>query len=257
MAGPVLLEELTWPEIAAVVADGETLCLLPVGATEQHGRHLPTATDTTIATAICREASERTGVPVLTTLAISSSHAHTMRWPGTFSLPPRLALEVVGELARWVYGSGFTRLLIVNAHGGNVGMLRVAVEEIRLAGDLQVGVVHWFTITPDIQEAVERDCLDWHANAAETSLMLHLRPDLVRRDEIRDDADRTRDLVFSYTVDLTSSDGLTGAPSTATAEEGARLFDAIATALAARIVAARREEPPLERVPAPLRAEHL
>ena len=257
MAHPVLLEELTWPEIAAVVDGGEALCLLPVGATEQHGRHLPAVTDTTIATAICREASERTGVPILTTLAISSSHAHTMRWPGTLSLPPRLAIEVVVELARWVHGSGFTRLLIVNAHGGNVGMLRVAVEEIRLAGDLQVGVVHWFTLTPDIQAAVERDCLDWHANAAETSLMLHLRPDLVRLDEIRDDPDRTRDLVFSYTVELTSTDGLTGAPSTGTAEEGARLFDAIVTALAARIAVARQEEPPLERVRGRPRAEHV
>jgi creatinine amidohydrolase len=136
-------------------------------------------------------------------------------------------------------------------------MLRVAVEEIRLAGDLQVGVVHWFTLTPDIQAAVERDCLDWHANAAETSLMLHLRPDLVRLDEIRDDADRTRDLVFSYTVELTSTDGLTGAPSTGTAEEGARLFDAIVTALAARIALARQEEPPLERVRGRPRAGHV
>ena len=256
MARPVLLEELTWPQIAALVDGGETVCLLPVGAIEQHGRHLPTVTDTTIATAICREASARAGVPVMTTLAISSSHAHTMRWPGTLSLPPRLAIEVVVELARWIHGSGFTRLLIVNAHGGNVGMLRVAVEEIRLAGDLQVGVVHWFSITPDVQAAVERDCIDWHANAAETSLMLHLRPDIVRLDEIQDDPDRTRDLVFSYTVELTSIDGLTGAPSTATAEEGARLFDAIVTALVARVEAARRERPPLERLPTSLRSVH-
>ena len=256
MARPVLLEELTWPQIAALVDGGETVCLLPVGAIEQHGRHLPTVTDTTIATAICREASARAGVPVMTTLAISSSHAHTMRWPGTLSLPPRLAIEVVVELARWIHGSGFTRLLIVNAHRGNVGMLRVAVEEIRLAGDLQVGVVHWFSITPDVQAAVERDCIDWHANAAETSLMLHLRPDIVRLDEIQDDPDRTRDLVFSYTVELTSIDGLTGAPSTATAEEGARLFDAIVTALVARVEAARRERPPLERLPTSLRSVH-
>jgi creatinine amidohydrolase len=250
MAPPILLEELTWPEIAALVEGGEGLCLLPIGAIEQHGRHLATVTDTTIATAVCRAASERTGVPTLPTLPISSSHAHTMRWPGTLSLPPRLAIEVVVELARWVRGSGFTRLLIVNAHGGNVGMLRVAVEEIRLRGDLQVGIVHWFTITPEVQAAVERDCIDWHANAAETSLMLHLRPDLVRQDEIRDDPDRTRDLAFSYTVEHTSTDGLTGAPSTATAKEGARLFEAIVTALEERIAVARREERPLLRHPA-------
>ena len=62
------------------------------------------------------------------------------------------------------------------------------------------------------------DADDWHAHAAETSLMLHLRPELVDRDEIRDDEDRTRDLVLSYTVAETSREGLTGAPSRASAE---------------------------------------
>ena len=78
-----LLEELTWPGVAELVAGGESLCLLPVGATEQHGRHLPLSTDSEIATAICRAASERTGVPVLPTVTIASSHAHTTKWPGT------------------------------------------------------------------------------------------------------------------------------------------------------------------------------
>ena len=226
---------MTWPAIARLIESGQDLCVLPVGATEQHGRHLPVSTDTELATAICHETSRRTGVPVLSTLAVSSSQAHTTKWPGTLALPPRLVIEVVVELARWVSASGFAKLLIVNAHVGNLGPLKVAVDEIRHDGGLRVGLVHWYLLTPEIAAAVTADADDWHAHAAETSLMLHLRPDLVDRDEIRDDPDRTHELVLSYTVAETSVDGLTGAPSTATAERGAALFESVVAALAERV----------------------
>ena len=80
---PLLLERLTWPQVERLIRDGERLCVQPVGATEQHGRHLPLSTDTVIATEICHEASRRTAVPILPALAVTSSHAHTTRWPGT------------------------------------------------------------------------------------------------------------------------------------------------------------------------------
>jgi creatinine amidohydrolase len=215
-----------------------------VGAVEQHGRHLPASTDTDIATAVCRAASARTGAPLLPTLWAGSSQAHTTAWPGTLSLSPRLLIDVVVELATWIRASGFTRLLLVNAHVGNAAPLRVAVDEIRARGKLRVGLVSWYELTPEIAAEVTADADDWHAHAAETSLMLHLRPELVDRDEIRDDEDRTGDLVLSYTVAETSREGLTGAPSRASAEQGAALFEAVITALAERIERARTEEPP-------------
>jgi creatinine amidohydrolase len=240
----VALETLTWPAVKALVDGGETLCLLPVGATEQHGRHLPLSTDSDIATAICRAASERTGVPVLPALTISSSHAHSTKWPGTLSYPPMMVIEMVVELSRWVAAAGLSQLLILNAHGGNVAPLAVAVDEIRRAGQLQVGVISWFDLSPQIREHTFADGEDIHANAAETSLMLHLRPDLVATDQIHDDPDRTRGLVFSYPVNQTSVDGLTGAPSRATEADGARLFELIADALSERVRRARAEQPP-------------
>lgn len=241
-AGPRLLAELTWPQIAEM---GEELCLLPVGATEQHGPHLPVSTDTEIAEAVSREASHRTGVPVLPTLWATASQAHTTAWPGTLSLPPRLLVDVVVELSRWVRASGFTKLLIMNAHVGNAAPLRVAVDEIRARGDLRVGLLNWYELTPEIAAEVTADAADWHAHAAETSLMLHLRPELVDRSEVRDDPDRTDGLVFSYTVAETSREGLTGKPSSGSAEEGARLFEAVVAALVERIETGRTEEPPL------------
>lgn len=235
------LGDLTWPQIAALVAGGETLCLLPVGAIEQHGRHLPCVTDTLLVDAFCEEVSMRTGVPLAPTIAVSSSHAHTTTWPGTFSLPPRMLIELVCEQARWVHASGFSKLLIVNAHGGNPGPLRVAVDEIRRAEQLQVGCVHTFAASASVAAQFEQDAVDWHANRAETSLMLHLRPELVVVDEIQDDPDRTPGRVFSYHVGQTSIDGLTGRPSEGTAAEGAALFEEIVAALGAAVETARAE----------------
>jgi creatinine amidohydrolase len=243
--GPTLFEDQTWPALARLVENGETLCVLPVAAVEQHGPHLPVSTDAEIATALCRAASARTGVPVLPTLWVGSSQAHTRAWPGTLSLPPRLLVEVVLELARWVAASGFTRLLIVNAHVGNAAPLKVAVDEIRARGEIRAGLLSWYEITPEIASEVTADAVDWHAHAAETSLMLHLRPELVARESIRDDEDRTGDLVLSYTVAETSREGLTGAPSQASAEAGAALFAAVVEAMAERFERARTEEPPL------------
>jgi creatinine amidohydrolase len=243
--GPVLFATLTWPALARLVEEGETLCVLPVGAVEQHGPHLPVSTDTEIASAVCRAASAQTGVPVLPTLWIGSSQAHTSAWPGTLSLPPRLLVDVVLELASWVAASGFPRLLIVNAHVGNTAPLKVAVDEIRARGEIRAGLISWYELTTEIASDVTSDAGDWHAHAAETSLMLHLRPELVDRDAIRDDDDRTADLVLSYTVAETSREGLTGAPSRGSAEAGAALFDAVVAALAERFERARTEEPPL------------
>jgi creatinine amidohydrolase len=242
---PVRLDELSWPAIEALVGGGETLALLPVGAIEQHGPHLPVSTDAEIAEAVCHAASAQTGVPVLPTLRVGSSQAHTTAWPGTLSLPPRLLVEVVVELARWVGASGFQKLLLLNAHVGNAAPLRVAVDEIRAAGTVRVGLASWYELTPEIAAAVTADAEDWHAHAAETSLMLHLRPELVVREAIRDDPDRTAELVLSYTVAETSREGVTGSPTRATAEQGAKLFEAVVQALAERLERARRESPPL------------
>jgi creatinine amidohydrolase len=240
--GPTLLHEMTWPEIEAL---GDQLCLLPIGATEQHGRHLPTGTDTIIAEAICHAASARTGVPVLPVLSIGSSHAHTTAWPGTLSFGPRILIEMVLSLAPWVRSCGFSRLLIVNAHVGNAGALSVAADELRFAGQLRVGILHWFQLSDEIASRVTSDAQDWHAHAAETSLMLHLRPDLVRIDQAIDDPDRTAGLVLSYSVAETSETGTTGAPTFSSAEQGSELFELVVDALVQRVEAARRERAPL------------
>lgn len=249
--GPVVLENLAWPEIAELRGRHGGLLLLPLGATEQHGPHLPVAMDTLLAEEVCAAASARTGVPVMSALRFTVSQGHTAKWPGTFSLGHGTFIAVLRELADWAARTGWKRLLLVNAHFGNDAPARVAVDQVRLdqLGRLQVGLVHVFELGEGTWRAYTDDAADLHANRAETSLMLHLCPQLVHRDRLAgvDDPDRTVGGVFSHPVAQTSLNGVTGRPSEATAEEGGRLFEAMVGELVERIGRAVNEEPPLER----------
>jgi creatinine amidohydrolase len=247
---PVLLENLAWPEIAGLRDQNGGLLLLPLGATEQHGPHLPVAMDTLLAEAVCHAVSDRTGVPVMSALRYTVSQGHTPKWPGTFSLRHETFIATLRDIAAWAVATGWKRLLFVNAHFGNDAPARVAVDQLRLAhlGRLQVGLVHVFQLSEAIWECYTADADDLHANRAETSLMLHLHPDLVHMGRLAesDDPDRTEDKVFSYPVAQTSLNGVTGAPSQATPEEGASLFKEMVSALAEKVTAAISESPPLD-----------
>jgi creatinine amidohydrolase/Fe(II)-dependent formamide hydrolase-like protein len=113
----------------------------------------------------------------------------------------------------------------------------------RRTWSLRPGLLHWYELD-GVRDRVRADAADRHANAAETSLMLHLHPELVDLDAITDDPDRTAGLLLSYTVRETSRLGHTGSPSHATAAEGELLFETAAGELAAAFVRARGEEPP-------------
>jgi creatinine amidohydrolase len=248
-AAPVLLDRLPWPEVAALRERNGGLLLLPLGATEQHGPHLPICTDTLLAESACAFASARTGVPVLPPLAYTVSAGHTAKWPGTFSLLHETFIASLRQLAAWCAATGWKRLLLVNSHFGNDASMRVAVDQIRLEhlGRLQIAARSTYQLTPEIWQAFIADADDLHANKAETDLLLHLAPELVRMDQLAaaDDPDRTANSVFAYPVAQTSLNGVTGFPSRATAEDGAVLFAQIGEALTTLVERAKTDEPPL------------
>lgn len=245
---PVRLEHLAWPQIRELQRAGAETLLLPVGATEQHGPHLPINTDTVIATAACDYASARTGVPVLPAINYTVSIGHTEKWPGTFSLFHETFIHSAREIAAWAVATGWKRLLFVNSHFGNDASLRVAVDRLRFdfVGRLQVATRNTFNLTPSIWQYFISDAADLHANKAETDLMLYLAPEDVRMAEVEDDPDRTTDTVFSYLVAHTSRNGVTGSPSEGTAAQGRKLIIEIGEALASTVRKAQIEEPPLD-----------
>lgn len=248
MEAAIKLEELPWPEVAKVRDRCGGFLILPIGATEQHGPHLPINCDTVIAEQVCAYASGKTGIPVLPSLAYTVSSGHTAKWPGTFSLRHDTFIATVQEIATWAVATGWSKLLLVNSHFGNDASLRVAIEKIRLEflGRLQIGLKGTFQLSEEIWEYFISDADDLHANKAETDLLLHLTPETVRMDAVEDDPDRTGGTVFSYPVAQTSLNGITGRPSLGDAKRGETLFTEMGDALAAFIETAKAETPPLE-----------
>lgn len=249
MAEPILLENLAWPDISQVRETSGGLLILPLGATEQHGPHLPCGMDTLLVEKVCEAASARTRVPMMSPLRYTVSQGHTTKWPGTFSLTHFTFIAVIQELAAWAVATGWTRLLLVNSHFGNDAAARVAVDQLRLEwiGKLHVGLVHVFKSSEDVWSAYTQDAQDLHANRAETSVMMHLFPELVVSHRViaSDDPDRTEGCVFSYPVAQTSLNGVTGNPSEASAGEGAFLFEKMVDDLCVLLEKAISEEPPL------------
>ena len=245
---PLAWEKLTWTEIAGLRRQGAETCLLPVGATEQHGPHLAVGMDSANAELLCDSVSAKTGVPVLPAIRYGCSLGHSRRWPGTISLQPNTLTETVAQIYDWIHGCGFRRLFIVNGHVTNAAPLRCALEIIRSRyDDALVRLVNVAEISPRVRAEFFDDAEDWHANAAETSLMLALAPELVRPNKIKqaDDADRTADLVFAHPVNRTSKNGVTGFPSRATKRQGEILFQMMVGDLTALVRRGVKEKPPL------------
>ena len=245
---PLLWETLTWEEIGSLRESGLNLCLLPVGATEQHGPHLGVGMDSRNATLLCEAVSRETGAPVLPALSYGCSLGHSRRWPGTLSLQPQTLMDVVVQLFEWLYHTGFKRLFIINGHVGNFAPLRCALEIIRSRwDDALVRICNVAEISARVRAGFFADAEDWHANAAETSLMLAHAPELVRPDKLSaaDDEDRTGGLVFAHPVNRTSRNGVTGFPSRSTIRQGESLFRMMVEDLAALVRRGLTEQPPL------------
>ena len=240
--------ELTWSEVPDALESARHAAILPVGATEQHGPHMGCGMDFVLADKLCREVARRTSVPMLPTLPYGCSIGHSRRWPGTLAVQPITLIELVKQIGDWAHHSGVRRLFIVNTHVTNAAPLRCALEMLRAEHDeMMVSVINSATISPRVRQFHFADGDDWHANDAETSLMLAVAPTMVRPDRLNeaDDVDRTGSLVFSHPVNRTSLNGVTGSPSLAGADKGREWFSWMVEDLSELITRGLREEPPL------------
>ncbi|MBT6210585.1 MAG: creatininase family protein [Woeseia sp.] len=246
---PVKWEELSWEQIAKIRDDGIDMVILPVGATEQHGLHLPTGVDTLSAVAIAEGVSAITGIPVLPSMAYGCSLGHSKKWPGTLPLRPETLSKIISELTEWIYSAGFTRLLILNGHVTNFAPLRCGLENVRAdIPEMKISLRSIWELTQEVKDFYEQDAGDnWHANNAETSLMLHLRPDLVEMDKAQDEPNRSENCFFSYTVDKESICGGVGAPSEGNEGQGKFILESCIENLSKMLVNALSEKAPLDK----------
>lgn len=249
---PVLWEELTWEQITALRDSGINLVILPVGATEQHALHLPVGVDTVSAIAIASGVSAQTGIPVLPALPYGCSLGHSKKWPGTISLRPETLAKLILEITEWIYSAGFTRILLLNGHVTNWAPLRCGLENVRHTyPDVRIALRSIWEISPKIHEFYHHDAENFHANCAETSVMLSLRPDLVQLDKAIDEPDRSAGCFFAYTVNKESIHGGVGSPSKADINFGKTILETCITELSAQLKRAMTEETPLEEMLSP------
>jgi creatinine amidohydrolase len=222
---------LTAEEVGDAARAGR-IAVLPVGATEQHGPHLATGTDTILADRGADAACRRTGHIKLPAVQFGCSLGHTEAWPGTLSLSPSTLTALISDIGRWVYASGFRRLLIVNAHATNGPPCQSAILQLRYElPDLRLRFVSMFDLTPAIAARYREDADDFHANEAETSLMLSVCAAGVRPERAVDEIDRTEGREWQYAMPDVSISGTVGRPTTSSAERGDDLYRQVTDAL--------------------------
>ncbi len=218
---------------------------MPVGATEQHGPHLATGTDTILAERVSITAASRTNDIVLPALGYGCSLGHTSHWPGTISLHPATMIAVIVDIGRWAHASGFRKLVIVNGRATNGPPCQSALLQLRHElPDLRPRFVSIFDLSPQIAARYTEDAADFHANEAETSMMMHLEPGAVDLSAVAHEPDRTVGRVLLYPMPAVTTTGVVGTPSGAAAARGAALFDQLVDAMAALLDSARAERDP-------------
>lgn len=231
--------DLTTDDFQGLDADRH-VALLPIGATEQHGPHLPLDTDTRIAEGITAAAMQRladdVGVLILPTFTVGSSDEH-QAYPGTLSHPAEGLIGMLTDIGDGVARAGLRRLVIFNTHGGQPQMVDIAALRLRLRHRMLVVKANVFRFgMPDglFEDAELRHGV--HGGAIETSLMLHLCADRVRMNKAADFTPSTQRLQaddmqigpgaaagFAWATQDLHASGAVGDAVAADADKGARL----------------------------------
>jgi creatinine amidohydrolase len=230
----------TWPELGDYVA-AESVAVVPLGSTEQHGPHLPLATDHLIAEALAREAADRTDVLCTPTVNVGVS-PHHRQFHGTMWVDPPQFRDYVESMTRNLAYHGIDRVVYVNAHGGNAQHLREVGRRLRDDGTMYAIEWMWDESIPDlVEEVFEHN--GPHGGPKETAMIMHVAGELVREDRLEDARDgglvdlddstnyMTHGARTFYDAVENSENGVFGDQTDATPEKGERLFEAAADQL--------------------------
>lgn len=217
-----------------------TIAILPLGATEQHGPHLPVETDWLIAEEVARRAQSLAGdLPVFTLEVEKTGYSieHSDH-PATRSLGYAEAIEHWIGVGERLAAEGIRKLVLLNAHGGNSPLMTIVVTELRARCNMLAVATSWtrFGYPSDLVSAEER-ALGIHGGFVETSVMLAIRPDLVAMEKARDFASEQAQFrrefkhlraygphAFGWMMRDLSVEGVTGNAAAATAQAGERIL---------------------------------
>lgn len=221
------------------------VAILPIGSTEQHGPHLPVQVDTLLATEIAlrtaRRSPEATPVLVLPPLWVSLAEHH-MGMAGSLTLDFATLHAFVRCVVVSLKRQGYRRVLLLNGHGGNISALNTIVDLLTIETAVPVATAtYWMVAATAFARILESQENLLHACEAETSMLMHLRPDLVdvhAAQSLRAPARGFLEPAGTHRwqpIGHWTCNGVVGVPHSASAAKGERLLDAAGEAIAARI----------------------
>ena len=232
----IYFSQLRSPQIAEAAQRG-AVPVLPVGQTEEHGSHLPINTDALVAQRVCEEAVRRLdGQPpayVLDTVWYGYSQKAVQQWPGTFVVPQCTVIEMVTSLVVSLIDMGFRKVAVVSTHGNHLAAMRAAAREVADRRGVGPGMFFPYATLSDLlkEKAKAEPGGSCHAGELETSLMLHLAPELVDMSAATADDRITalcpygKEAFVSTWTRQKSKSGVYGDPTVANAEFGEELFE--------------------------------
>jgi len=235
-------DELTWPEINDAVEAGR-IPVLPVGSVEQHGHHLPLKVDWFCAASVVEEAARRSNGKLLAMPPVHYGYCrHVMDFPGTIAVHPMNLINFCLDITKSVAYHGFKKVIIVNGHGSNRHLLELVARRTALETDAVCAIANWWDLLlaePDFNSRWRESVYPGgcgHACELETSMLLHLDPEAVRRDRISDNVGKGTafhwtDLFAQGPVSIPgyhsqgTETGASGQPSLATEKKGETAFE--------------------------------
>lgn len=226
--------EMTSRQLEALKHD-QVVVVLPITAVEQHGPHLPTGTDTIIGEAVAGAVEQRLpkSVLLLPTMWLGAS-SHHLRFGATLTAELPTYITMLCEIIQPLLLDGYRRVLLLNGHGGNIDPMKVALRRLQpeFPDTLLTAGCYWSPGDAEIVKLLEGDDkFVGHACEFETSMIMHLRPELVDTERLAHAGDWLPDQVQGMFVcrDMMqrTQAGATGRADLASAEKGAALFDAV------------------------------
>jgi creatinine amidohydrolase len=233
-----LIEDMTWQEVRDLAARPDSVAVVPIGAIEQHGPHLPLGTDTITVKWLCEQAaSGLEGVAVAPTIPFGESDNHRA-FPGTISVSLKTLSALLVEVGESLFRSGFHAVVIINGHGGNTQTVAAAALDLRERTRQVVAQLMWTAVVPDAWGIMESPIV-WHADESETSTMLAITPHLVHMDRAVDEIPQpmpfiefTEEALLNTKIDIglppthkLTTSGTIGEATLATAEKGHAVMD--------------------------------
>jgi creatinine amidohydrolase/Fe(II)-dependent formamide hydrolase-like protein len=227
------LDTMTSPDVREAIAAGRDTVVFALGATEQHGPHLPLATDALIGDHLAMLIAERLDAFVGPTVRVGCS-SHHLEFPGTLSVDDETFHGIVHGLVRSAARGGFARVVLIPTHGGNFAPLGEALNRlepdlpIRVSALTDVRVLLAIAQTGEEEFGVPLSSGGLHAGEWETSLLMAARPDLVHSDRgepgYTGDLDAALGAVFGQGVHAIAPNGVIGDPSAASSAHGDRYW---------------------------------